>query len=550
MENFFSNNVSRIAKKMNGHCQGLRIFLNDPTEIRRIISHQIGIPWSKFVHLYIPKEIINTIVDEQTNKTLGDELYENNYKLIDLANSFDFDYLDVFDKAWIGINHEKHFNFDKKAIFISSKSIYNNLTSIFSRNPKPNIIIKENGSDQVFEEFISLVNLKNDLFIIEKSNLNYHILEDLVLNNINPNDYNLISFPTTNFESESAMYPGEENLAVIEDYLSYLSFNTVFDDLKQNAVLMIGGFECGCEYYSRLLLKQIAKANNDNSSSDSLNFLKIEQYNKKIAHKVLAKIKNDNRCMLGTSYIFRNFFDPHFNPVIKETKISHHEEKNDLSLDFASIINDSTNYGDDKSFIEYTDSYKTFLTETCKSLSKRGCYIIFTTQYSSIDNLKLNLGIHLKNHNIQEEGINCVLNLIDSVFKKRFWSIENSFDFINYSTLLGSLLKNYYEKISNPKPIQWQKFLYDDRLHNITDNGMLSHELYKLDNKIFKYCMLNADKAKCFRPALWVRQLRNLLENCHAWDNETKLVDEANKMLVGANKAFDNLNIKHKSGRS
>jgi len=454
--------LSSILECLNGY----RIFCTDDTAwelINPYISIEAKDEWTWYTSFYLPKASEHSFKDSK-HKLYCDKLSNNAIQLL--------------DEFW----HCIGFSYKEPAYFLLSDPT--NTFELLDSHKKTNFYL---GDPNKFAKLIETLRPHNLIYpnaSMEEAKEGLSGIVDLFFRQTHSdgNSSITVDLPKTNYNQPDAYHSFEQVGTIttndLEDDCFQSLKDTVVSGLKKHKVLIVGGFHMGCDFVSRTALREFAVDQHKENLVDRTKGLLI---NKQLnLGSAINEIKNgieDRYKTSGTGYIFRNFFDPevhYWDELSSSYKFINQRDMWDQSLlhtegidgklmTFIKFINDSVKHGEQS-------------------------YLIFTTQYDSLDSL-VNAIIHLgKSPRDVIEKYSNIQSLLISTLANKFCRL--------------TLPKVSVEEISRVKLNRWFRQHSRKMRPSWTDNI----------TQLRKYASIG----NSFRPALWEKIINHLLVHCQS----------------------------------
>lgn len=455
-KDFYTERVFKIARiyKKETKNPGLRIICTDKESCISILN-KTDDEWLNYSSIYI--------ICSLANKEIEKILKTNNRVEIISLKKIDKRHHEIFDHFWQGTA----IYLKKPAVFLipGEEWIDRKFKPIISSeyHNKPNIILgSSNIENSVYSKIYKALSNKHEICIRceripnkdvdEISDYKNHyklnkfkIIEDMVLKNAFPktikeksDSYNHLSdeyLPITNFhslEDSKAWYEGEKS---VRDKIKLLPiyegfYSTEVDKyekaLLKHGVIMLGGFNCGSDHIARYLLNELAK-------KDETDLLQIDQLTCESAIKFVGNSCESGENFFGRAFILRNFFDP----IIKVREFTREGMIYKSDRNIKTCFTDHTLYeiAKNKIFEHNDEAISKFLFKFTQSPKEMGNFLIITTQYDNIDDLKNAILHHFKRCKHKEICNNMI------IFMNKFSNISND-GFPNFYSLANN---NYYQ---------------------------------------------------------------------------------------------------------
>jgi len=547
---FYRERVFKIARiyKREPQNPGLRIICTDKESCISILN-KTDDEWLNYSSIYIICSLANEEIEKilKTNKRI---------EIISLKK-IDKRHHKIFDHFWQGTA----IYLKKPAVFLipGEEWIDRKFKPIISSeyHNKPNIILGSSIiENSVYSRIYKALSNKHAICIRceripnkeadEISDYENHyklnkfkIIEDMVLKNAfpktkkeNSESYNHLPneyLPITNFhslEDSKAWYEGEKSardkiklLPIYEGFYS-TEVDKYEKALLKHGVIMLGGFNCGSDHIARYLLNELAKKFNETD------LLQIDQLTCENAIKFVENSCESGENFFGRAFILRNLFDP----IIKVREFNRNGMLYKSDSNIKTCFTDRTLYeiAKNKIYDHNAEAISRFLFKFTKSPKEMGNFLIITTQYDNIDDLR-NAILHRVNNCENTEICNNMILLIN-----KFTNISND-GFPNFYSLANN---NYYQhriKIALVAMIKEFEQWFNKRI-NIERLLKGTAEEYTLT----KYADIN----NVFRPVLFYYMMNSILSayvNTNNVLNDIETANICNDFQKNTQKAYDEL---------
>ncbi len=286
--------------------------------------------------------------------------------------------------------------------------------------------------------------------------------------------YPSLSLPSHNFDNpiydtDAPTRPEHKLMEVLEDVVLGKRLQDLLTALASKHVLFIGGFGAGSDVLAKHLLLEAANQKDDNG------LLTMECCGGVDGAQRMLELAESDAMMYGSATIFRDLFDPQISLWIADSG-GYKEERGGLfspelkAKRVAKVVHGLPD-----------DSRLGRLVARVKGSPRNTCYLIFTTQYDSLQHLATAIGLESRAWNgaLRENVEHFILRTFGECFVGA----------------ADGITTNHLDEMAHSIMRRW------------VTSGRSEPAWFRDRNRLYEYAVV----AEMYRPALWCRMLWHLL---------------------------------------